>query len=85
MSDDKNNEDDVVPIHENVVQNYANIELFFADDENEEDCIGWITIMEKCEKNLRNELKKDNLNLEVRKKIGTQLSQPGQNYPRGGA
>ncbi|CBY15600.1 unnamed protein product, partial [Oikopleura dioica] len=31
----------VVPIHENVVKNYANVELFQNDDENEEDCLGW--------------------------------------------
>ena len=47
-----------MPVHENIVQNYANVEIFQIDDENEEDCLGWITILEKCETNVRNELKK---------------------------
>jgi len=62
-----------VPIHENVVQNYVNIELFQIDDENEEDCLGWITILQKCETNVRIELKNENLDLEERKKIASGL------------
>jgi len=39
-------------------------------DENKEDCLGWITIMEKCdEMNLRKRLKKEDLDLTERKKI----------------
>ena len=62
-----------MPIHENIVQNFANIELFQLDDENEEDCLGWITILEKCDTNVRNELKNENLDLAERKKIAIGL------------
>jgi len=62
-----------VPVHENIVQNFANIELFQIDDKDEEDCLGWITILEKCETNVRNELKNENLDLEERKKIAIGL------------
>ncbi|CBY40045.1 unnamed protein product [Oikopleura dioica] len=73
-AEDNNNDNKaVVPIHENVVQNFANIEIFQIDDNNEEDCLGWITILEKCDKNIRNELKNDNLDLEERKKIAIGL------------
>ena len=58
-----------MPIHENVIRHYANVELYDSGDVNEEDCLGWITIMEKCEGNLREKLKKDELDLEERKKI----------------
>ncbi|CBY31702.1 unnamed protein product [Oikopleura dioica] len=47
-ADDRNKDDKaVVPIHENVVKNFANVELFLIGDDNEEDCLGWITILEK--------------------------------------
>ena len=59
----------MVPMHENVVKNFANVEIFDADDENEEDCLGWITIMEKCETNLREKLRNGSLTLEERKNI----------------
>ncbi|CBY15343.1 unnamed protein product [Oikopleura dioica] len=71
--DDNEDEKAVVPIHENIVQNFANIELFQNDDENEEDCLGWITILEKCDGNVRTELKNETLNLEERKKIAIGL------------
>jgi len=58
-----------VPIHENVIRHYVNVELYDSGDVNEEDCLGWITIMEKCEGDLREELKRDTLDLEERKKI----------------
>ena len=77
--DENKDEKAVVPIDENIVQNFANIELFQIDDENEEDCLGWITILEKCETNVRNELKKENLDLEERKKIAVGL-QNGFDY-----
>ena len=38
-------------------------------DENEEDCIGWITIMEKCDGNLRQKLRNDKLDLGQRMNI----------------
>jgi len=62
-----------VPIHENIVKNYANVELFQIDDKDEKDCLGWITILEKCDENVRNELKNENLDLEERKKIAKGL------------
>ena len=58
-----------MPIHENVVRHYANVEIYDVGDEKEEDCLGWITIMEKCETNLRTKLESDNLDLDERKKI----------------
>ncbi|CBY13561.1 unnamed protein product [Oikopleura dioica] len=62
--------ENVVPFHENVVRHYANIELYHHDDKKKEDCIGWITIMEKCDNdNLHNALKNDNLVLDDRKRI----------------
>ncbi|CBY11880.1 unnamed protein product [Oikopleura dioica] len=63
----------VVPIHENIVRNYANVELFQIGDEKEEDCLGWITILEKCDGNIRTELKNEKLDLEERKKIAVGL------------
>ena len=62
-----------MPIHENVVRHYANIEIFDSGDKNEEDCLGWITIMEKCDGNLRTKLENDDLELEIRKKIAKGL------------
>ncbi|CBY38949.1 unnamed protein product [Oikopleura dioica] len=68
------NEEDaalVVPVHKNVIRNFANIEIFDSGDEEEEDCLGWITIMEKCDGNLREKLKNGNATLKERKKIAT--------------
>ena len=50
----------------------ANIEIFHNGDSNGEDrkdCLGWITIMEKADVNLRTMLKANQLTLEERKKI----------------
>ncbi|CBY43110.1 unnamed protein product [Oikopleura dioica] len=77
--DEKNNEDFVVPIHENVIRHYVNVELYDSGEMNEEDCLGWITIMEKCESNLREKLKKDELDLKKRKKIARGI-QSGLKY-----
>jgi len=46
----------------------VNVELYDSGEMNEEDCLGWITIMEKCESNLREKLKKDELDLKKTKK-----------------
>ena len=62
-----------MPIHKNIVQNYANVELFQIDDKDQEDCLGWITILEKCDGNVRTELKKETLDLKERKKIADGL------------
>ena len=53
------------------------MEIFSSHDKNKEDCIGWITIMEKCDSDLRSRLKKEDLNLEERKEIaiGAQIGQ----------
>ena len=58
-----------IPVHQNVIKNFVNIEFFLADDINKEDCLGWITIMEKCDCDLRTRLKDENLCLEDRKNI----------------
>ena len=61
----------VVPVHTNIIRNFANFELYNSGDEKEEDCLGWITVMEKCERDLQTALKNENLNLDERKKIAT--------------
>ncbi|CBY39013.1 unnamed protein product [Oikopleura dioica] len=61
----------VVPVHENIICNLANIEIFDSGDAEEEDCLGWITIMEKCDGNLREKLKNGNATLDERKNIAT--------------
>ena len=47
-----------------------NIELFHKEDANLEDCVGWITIMEKAGEDLRTILKEEKIGIEDRKKIG---------------
>ena len=58
-----------MPKHENIIKNFVNIELFHKKDLKKEDCTGWITIMEKAEKNFRTVLKEEKIVLEKRKKI----------------
>jgi serine/threonine protein kinase len=58
-----------IPKHENVIKNFANVELFHKKDENQEDCLGWITIMEKAGEDLRKILKEEKIGIEERKKI----------------
>ena len=79
--DDKDDEryHNSIPMHENVIQNYANIELFHKADVDKKDCIGWITIMEKASDNLRSLLKDNKKNLEERKKIASGFLN-GRNY-----
>ncbi|CBY13560.1 unnamed protein product [Oikopleura dioica] len=69
----------VVPVHENVVRNYANIELFHKEDLNEEDCLGWMTVVEKCESHLQATLKYEDLTLDMRKNLARGLMS-GLNY-----
>jgi serine/threonine protein kinase len=45
------------------------VEIFDIGDKYEKDCLGWITIMEKCETNLRKALRNSSPTLEERKKI----------------
>ena len=58
-----------IPKHENVIKNFVNVELFHKKDKNQEDCLGWITIMEKAGKDLRTTLKEEKIGIEERKKI----------------
>ena len=56
-----------------MIKNYANIELFRKTDLKTEDCIGWITVMEKGEEDLRSLLKENKLDLDQRKKISKEI------------
>ena len=58
-----------MPFHENVIRNYVNVEIFFKDDSKKEDCVGWITIMEKAGDDLRKILKNETVQIGDRKKI----------------
>ena len=74
-----------IPKQENVIANIVNIELFHKDsspcfeDWKQEDCLGWITIMEKGGKNLRKILKEEKIEIEERKKIAEGIWN-GKNY-----
>ena len=46
-----------------------NVEIFHKNDKNQEDCLGWITIMEKAGEDLRKILKEEKIGIEERKKI----------------
>jgi serine/threonine protein kinase len=52
-----------------VIKNFVNVELFRKKDQNQEDCLGWITIMEKAAEDLRKILKEEKIGIEDRKKI----------------
>jgi len=58
-----------MPKHENIIKNFVNIELFHKKDLKKEDCLGWITIMEKAKEDLRTVLKGEKIGIEKRKKI----------------
>ena len=58
-----------IPKHENIIMNFVNVELFHKEDLKKEDCIGWITIMEKAGEDLRTILKEEKIEIEERKKI----------------
>ncbi|CBY12806.1 unnamed protein product [Oikopleura dioica] len=58
-----------MPKHKNIIKNFVNIELFHKKDLKQEDCIGWITIMEKADEDLRTVLKDEKIGIEQRKKI----------------
>ena len=64
------NDDKAIPFHKNIIRNFANIEAYLKNDKMKENCLGWITLMEKCNGCLRAELKKDSLSLQRRKEIG---------------
>lgn len=48
-----------MPKHENVIKNFVNFELFHEKDVNKEDCLGWVTVMEKADRTLRTVLKNE--------------------------
>ena len=58
-----------MPKHENVIKNFVNIELFHKKDAKQEDCVGWITIMEKAGEDLRTVLKEERIDIQERKNI----------------
>jgi serine/threonine protein kinase len=63
---DKNDNACVIPHHENVIAHFANCEII-----QDGEVVGWITIMEFCDTDLRNILKNENgrPGFEDRKKI----------------
>ena len=61
--------EDQIPFHKNVIRNYVNVEFFHAKDEKKEDCLGWLTIMEKADENLRKLFKEEKIDIESRRKI----------------
>ena len=60
-----------MPIHKNVIRNYVNVEIFYNEDSEKEDCVGWITIMEKADEDLRTVLKEERIDIGERKNIAT--------------
>ena len=46
-----------------------NVEFFHEKDEDKEDCLGWLTIMEKAGDNLRKLLREEKINIKARRKI----------------
>ena len=52
-----------------MIKNFVNVELFHKKDKNQEDCLGWITIMEKAGEDLRTILKEEKIGIDERKKI----------------
>jgi serine/threonine protein kinase len=69
VDEEESGNENQIPKHENVIKNFVNVELFHKKDKNQEDCLGWITIMEKAGKDLRTILKKEKIGIEERKKI----------------
>ena len=65
----------MIPYHPNVIKNYANCEIF-----QEEEVVGWITIMEKCDFDLRKVLKETNkeFTLNERKKAAIEVKRGWQ-------
>jgi len=72
-STEDDNSEDTIPTHPNVVKNIANIELFYTHDEDYEDCLGWITLMEKGEHNLHYLLREEKLTIEDRRLYAIEL------------
>ncbi|CBY10826.1 unnamed protein product [Oikopleura dioica] len=66
---DESGNENQMPMHKNIIKNFINIELFHKKDLKKEDCIGWITIMEKADEDLRTVLKAEKIGIQKRKKI----------------
>jgi len=58
----------VIPYSDNIIKHFANVELYNIYDVLQQDCLGYITIMDHCDEQLSTKLRKD-LDLEERKKI----------------
>ena len=67
--DQEDEDNSQIPFHDNIVRNFANIELFHSCDQDYEDCIGWLTIMEKCDQDIRPLLKENKLDFLSRMSI----------------
>ena len=76
---DKSKDGKEMPLHKNVIRNYANVEIFYNDGSKQEDCVGWITIMEKAGDDLRKVLKNGTIQIGERKKIAGEILD-GLNY-----
>ncbi|CBY33385.1 unnamed protein product [Oikopleura dioica] len=70
---DESGKENQMPKHKNIIKNFVNIELFHKKDFEKEDCIGWITIMEKAEEDLRTILKEEKIGIEKRMKIADRI------------
>ncbi|CBY16104.1 unnamed protein product [Oikopleura dioica] len=66
---DESEKPNQMPKHENIIKNFVNIELFHKEDLKQEDCVGWITIMEKADEDLRTILKEEKIGIEERRII----------------
>ena len=69
VDEEESGNENQIPKHVNVIKNFVNVELFHKKDKNQEDCLGWITIMEKAGEDLRSILKDEKIGIEERKKI----------------
>ena len=67
--DKDENKQDLMPKHKNVIKNYVNFELFH--DTDRDDCLGWVTVMEKADGTLKTILKqKTNIDERINKAEG---------------
>ena len=65
--------EDTIPIHPNVIKNIANVELFYTHDKDYEDCLGWITLMEKGRDNLHHLLRNEIPTIAQRRLLAIEL------------
>jgi len=79
VANEMNEKTDTMPFHANIVRNFGNIEIYHKEDVEHKDCIGWITLMEKCNGYLRKKLRAETLSLQERKEIALGI-QKGTKY-----